>query len=157
MVHVFIFLILVIILLCLVLIQLLSRVRLYETPWTAAHQASLSNPLQYSCLGNPLGKGAWQATVHRGLKEWDITERLTLSLFHIISFTFYLISTLHIRFMPSVYSFVLFPNLIYKWSLTFSSQLFVYMKAYFLFTNLYCHHFRFLLFVLLFKLIFPII
>ena len=23
------------------------------------------NPLQYSCLENPMGKGAWQATVHR--------------------------------------------------------------------------------------------
>ena len=22
------------------------------------------NPLQYSCLGNPMGRGAWQATVH---------------------------------------------------------------------------------------------
>ena len=23
-----------------------------------------SNPLQYSCLGNPIDRGAWQATVH---------------------------------------------------------------------------------------------
>ena len=23
-----------------------------------------SNPLQYSCLGNPIGRGAWWATVH---------------------------------------------------------------------------------------------
>ena len=23
------------------------------------------NPLQYSCLGNPMNRGAWQATVHR--------------------------------------------------------------------------------------------
>ena len=23
------------------------------------------NPLQYSCLGNPMDRGAWQATVHR--------------------------------------------------------------------------------------------
>ena len=22
------------------------------------------NPLQYSCLGNPMGRGVWQATVH---------------------------------------------------------------------------------------------
>ena len=22
------------------------------------------NPLQYSCLGNPMNRGAWQATVH---------------------------------------------------------------------------------------------
>ena len=24
----------------------------------------LSNPLQYSCLENPMDRGAWQATVH---------------------------------------------------------------------------------------------
>ena len=24
-----------------------------------------SNPLQYSCLGNPMDSGAWWATVHR--------------------------------------------------------------------------------------------
>ena len=27
------------------------------------------NPLQYSCLENPMGQGAWQATVHRGAKN----------------------------------------------------------------------------------------
>ena len=29
------------------------------------------NPLQYPCLGNPLDRGAWQATVHRVPKESD--------------------------------------------------------------------------------------
>ena len=24
-----------------------------------------SNPLQYSCLGNPMDRGAWQATAHK--------------------------------------------------------------------------------------------
>ena len=28
------------------------------------------NPLQYSCLENPMDKGAWQATVHRAAKSW---------------------------------------------------------------------------------------
>ena len=28
------------------------------------------NPVQYSCLGNPVGKGAWQVTVHRVAKSW---------------------------------------------------------------------------------------
>ena len=28
------------------------------------------NPLQYSCLENPMDKGAWQATVHRVAKSW---------------------------------------------------------------------------------------
>ena len=28
------------------------------------------NPLQYSCLGNPINRGAWQATVHGVAKSW---------------------------------------------------------------------------------------
>ena len=31
------------------------------------------NPLQYSCLGNPMDRGAWQATVHGIAKELDMT------------------------------------------------------------------------------------
>ena len=31
------------------------------------------NPSQYSCLGNPMDRGAWQATVHRVIKELDTT------------------------------------------------------------------------------------
>ena len=30
------------------------------------------NPLQYSCLENPMGRGAWWVTVH-GVTESDIT------------------------------------------------------------------------------------
>ena len=33
-----------------------------------------SNPLQYSHLKNPMGRGAWQATVHGVQKELDTTE-----------------------------------------------------------------------------------
>jgi len=32
------------------------------------------NPLQYTCLENPMDREAWQATVHRVIKESDITE-----------------------------------------------------------------------------------
>ena len=32
-----------------------------------------SNPLQYSCLENPVDRGAWWATVHR-VAESDMTE-----------------------------------------------------------------------------------
>ena len=28
------------------------------------------NPLQYSCLENPMDRGAWQITVHRVTKSW---------------------------------------------------------------------------------------
>ena len=28
------------------------------------------NPLRYSCLGNPMDRGAWHATVHKVAKSW---------------------------------------------------------------------------------------
>ena len=34
------------------------------------------NPLQYSCLGNPMDRGDWWATVHGVTKESDMTWRL---------------------------------------------------------------------------------
>jgi len=34
-------------------------------------------PLQYSYLENSMDRGAWQATVHGGLRESDTTEQLT--------------------------------------------------------------------------------
>ena len=33
-----------------------------------------SNPFQYSCLKNPMGRGAWWAAVHGVTKESDTTE-----------------------------------------------------------------------------------
>ena len=33
-------------------------------------------PLQHSCLGNPMDRGAWRATVHRVSEEMDTTEWL---------------------------------------------------------------------------------
>ena len=32
------------------------------------------HPLQYSCLGNPMDRGAWWATVHRVAKSWTILK-----------------------------------------------------------------------------------
>ena len=47
------------------------------------------NPLQYSCLENPMDRGAWQATVHGGHKELDTTEHLsTHSFFYIPKYFF---------------------------------------------------------------------
>ena len=34
------------------------------------------DPLQYSCQGNLMDRGAWWATVHGLMKELDPTERL---------------------------------------------------------------------------------
>ena len=35
----------------------------------------IGNPLQYSCLKNPMDRGAWKATVHSDHKELDMTEK----------------------------------------------------------------------------------
>ena len=32
------------------------------------------NPLQCSCLGNPMDRGAWQAAVYGVTKELDMTD-----------------------------------------------------------------------------------
>ena len=42
------------------------------------------NPLDYSCLENPMDQGAWRATVHRVAKSWAQVSNFT--------FTFSLIS-----------------------------------------------------------------
>ena len=31
-------------------------------------------PLHYSCLENPMDRGAWQATVHRVAKSWTLLK-----------------------------------------------------------------------------------
>ena len=48
------------------------------------------NPLQYSCLGNPMNRGAWWATFHGVTKESDTTERL--------HFHFTIVYFLHVQF-----------------------------------------------------------
>ena len=37
------------------------------------------NPLQYSCLENPMTGGAWQATVHRVAKSWTQLSDFTIN------------------------------------------------------------------------------
>ena len=39
------------------------------------------SPLQYSCLENPMDRGVWWPTVHRGCKESDTTEMTAQKLF----------------------------------------------------------------------------
>ena len=34
------------------------------------------NPLQYSCLENPMDRGTWQVTVHRVEKSWTRLKQL---------------------------------------------------------------------------------
>ena len=71
-------------------VQSLSHVQLFATPWTAAHQASLSitnsiwmysngNPLQCSCLENPRDGGAWWASVYGVAQSQTRLKRLSSS------------------------------------------------------------------------------
>ena len=39
-----------------------------------------ANPLQYSCLENPMDRGAWQATVHGVAKSWTQLKQLSMHL-----------------------------------------------------------------------------
>ena len=41
--------------------------------WEGPLDKGNGNPLQYSCLENPMDGGAWQATVHGVTKESDRT------------------------------------------------------------------------------------
>ena len=38
--------------------------------WGRSPGGGYGNPLQYSCLDNPMDRGAWWATVHRVTKNW---------------------------------------------------------------------------------------
>ena len=42
-----------------------------DTMWSTGE--GNGKPLQYSCLGNPTDRGAWQATVYGVIKESDMT------------------------------------------------------------------------------------
>ena len=35
------------------------------------------NPLLYSCLENPMDRGAWQATIHTVVKRWTQLKQLS--------------------------------------------------------------------------------
>ena len=53
--------------------------RLGFDPWVGKiPRVGNGNPLQYSCLDNPIDRGAWQATVHGGHTELPLTELLNI-------------------------------------------------------------------------------
>ena len=44
-------------------------------PWVGRFPWSRKcNPLQYSCLFNPMDRGTWQVSVHMVAKQSDLTE-----------------------------------------------------------------------------------
>ena len=44
--------------------------------WGRSPGEGSGNPLQYSCLKNPMDRGAWRATAHGVMKESDTTKQL---------------------------------------------------------------------------------
>ena len=46
--------------------------------WERSPGGGHGNPLQYSCLENPMDRGAWQATVHRIAKSWTHLKKLSI-------------------------------------------------------------------------------
>ena len=40
------------------------------------------DPLQYSCLENPMDRGAWRATVHSVAKSWTQLKQLAHTIKH---------------------------------------------------------------------------
>ena len=57
----------------------------FVTMLTFTTGEGIGNPLQYSCLENPMDRGAWQAAVHWSCKEWDSTEWLTQTHTHFMN------------------------------------------------------------------------
>ena len=51
-------------------------------PWRKGH----GSPLQYSCLENPMDRGAWQATVHRVTESWIRLKRVSTPVSFIASY-----------------------------------------------------------------------
>ena len=50
------------------------------------------NPIQYSCLGNPIDRGARQATVHGAAKLHDVTEQACMQAYNMHIYTHYFVA-----------------------------------------------------------------
>ena len=48
----------------------MHETQVWSLSWKDPPGEGNSNPLQYSCLGNLMDRGAWQATVHGIMKSW---------------------------------------------------------------------------------------
>ena len=46
--------------------------------WERSPGGGHDNPLKYSCLENPMDRGAWRATVHKVPKSWTRLKQLSM-------------------------------------------------------------------------------
>ena len=54
--------------------QMVKHLPATQKTWVRSlGQEGNGNPLQYSCMENPMDRGAWQATVHGVAKKLDMT------------------------------------------------------------------------------------
>ena len=94
-----------------------------ESPWNTGDPGSIPglgrspgegnvNSLQYSCLGNPLGRGAWQATVH-GIQK----SQMLLSDERTAPMSIYVNSSLPVHATPSNSSNILSHRAIHYWAI----------------------------------------
>ena len=51
----------------------MQETRVRSLGWEDTPGEGNGNPIQYSCLGNPMDRGAWRATIHGVAKESDTT------------------------------------------------------------------------------------
>ena len=54
--------------------QKTQEMQVWSLGWEDPLEEDKSNPLQYSCLENPMDRGAWQAMDQRVTKSKDTTE-----------------------------------------------------------------------------------
>ena len=61
-------------------LPVMQETRVRSQGWEDLLEKEMATQPQYSCLGNPMDRGAWRATVHGVEKELDTTARLTATI-----------------------------------------------------------------------------
>ena len=54
-----------------------TRVLSLGQEWNRSPEGEHGNPLQYSCLQNPMDRGIWHATIHWVPKSWTLLNTHT--------------------------------------------------------------------------------
>ena len=82
------------------------------------------NPLQYSCLENPMDRGAWRATVHGVTKSRTWLKQLSTHVFPLYLFGYFFPSYIEKGRLPKLIGVILWP-----YSITTSDFLNAYSKV----------------------------